>query len=734
MSDHLFRAGRLFQEWVLNGWLTCDSQKCNWYRCNQGKLRADSYRNVRDYVNRKKQVHDKNPTDALYYNEQENAVGRIVLPSSHQQGPRWYNKMLQNAIAICRTFDKPTLFMTMTCNPHWPEILDQLLPGQTAQDRPDIVARVFKQKKDQFINDLTKGKIFGEVVGRLWVIEFQKRGLPHIHILIILAKEDIPKLAQEVDQMVCAELPPSPEEEGISEEEKARRTPLWNIVINNMIHGPCNPDHCMEKGVCSKGFPKPFQKKTVIDEERSYPIYQRRSPQDGGQTGKQTKKNKTRDIDNSWVVPYNPYLTKRYNCHINVEICISAKATKYLYKYVTKGPARAMVSADIGGEDRQDTRDEITDYEDLRCVGSCEACWHLYSFNMAENFPVVQVLRLHLENQQHVYFVAGDEENIMEKGRHTELTAFFAYNKKKLEMEKDRNPNTLPTYAEMPEKCVYRKNEWHDRERGFAIGRVHTVSPLAGDVFYLRIVLHHFHCKGKISFQDLMTVDGRLCGSYQEVCRELGLLSNDQEWHNVLTDMASTEFCNRIRDMYIMILIFCQPSNPKKLFDDLWENWTDDLKRNAERMGNTVSDNQLKTMVRLDLQVRLLSYEKDLHDFGLEPMTDEERSTVSWMDEDPLIRDEKQFDVTVLEADAKEAYEKFTASQHNIYELIMKAVKEKKSLQLFISARGGCGKTFLLNSVLKSVRSMVPGGCGALAIGTTGISAQLLHLGRTFHS
>ena len=79
-------------------------------------------------------------------------------------------------------------------------------------------------------------------------------------------------------------------------------------------------------------------------------------------------------------------------------------------------------------------------------------------------------------------------------------------------------------------------------------------------------------------------------------------------------------------------------------------------------------------------------------------MTDVERSTVSWMDEDPLIRDEKQYDVTMLETDAKEAYEKFTASQHDIYELIMKAVKEQKSLQLFISARGGCGKTFLLNS------------------------------------
>ena len=37
-------------------------------------------------------------------------------------------------------------------------------------------------------------------------------------------------------------------------------------------------------------------------------------------------------IDNSWVVPYSPYLLLKHNCHINIETCVSMKGIKYLYK------------------------------------------------------------------------------------------------------------------------------------------------------------------------------------------------------------------------------------------------------------------------------------------------------------------------------------------------------------------------------------------------------------------
>lgn len=117
-----------------------------------------------------------------------------------------------------RHFGSPDLFITMTANPKWKEISgyisfqqkvvtilklnnaecshhctmdivsDSLLPGQTAAERPDLVSRVFNLKFRGFCKDVFKDGLLGNAIAHVFVVEFQKRGLPHAHVLVTFDK------------------------------------------------------------------------------------------------------------------------------------------------------------------------------------------------------------------------------------------------------------------------------------------------------------------------------------------------------------------------------------------------------------------------------------------------------------------------------------------------------------------------------------------------------------------
>ena len=96
------------------------------------------------------------------------------------------------------------MFITFTCNAKWEEITRELLPGQSVCDRPDLTSRVFKMKMDELLKDIKNG-ILGELLAFVYTIEFQKRGLPHSHILLIL--NEGATTWQDVDRVISAELP-----------------------------------------------------------------------------------------------------------------------------------------------------------------------------------------------------------------------------------------------------------------------------------------------------------------------------------------------------------------------------------------------------------------------------------------------------------------------------------------------------------------------------------------------
>ncbi|TKR58783.1 hypothetical protein L596_030187 [Steinernema carpocapsae] len=131
-------------------------------------------------------------------------------------------------MAIVREFGTPDLFVTFTCNPAWREIVDNLKPGQAANDRPDLVAKVFKLKMNEFMDDICKKGVLGKVTAYVKVVEFQKRGLPHIHMLLMLREEDKLRTPEQVDSLVWAEIP-----------DPTEFPRLHEIVTRHMMHGPC---------------------------------------------------------------------------------------------------------------------------------------------------------------------------------------------------------------------------------------------------------------------------------------------------------------------------------------------------------------------------------------------------------------------------------------------------------------------------------------------------------------
>jgi hypothetical protein len=141
--------------------------------------------------------------------------------------------------------------------------------------------------------------------------------------LIILADADKPRTAEDIDKIICAEIP-----------DQNRFPQLYNTVIKSMNHGYCgilnSNSSCMLDGKCTKNYPKAFAENTSILND-GYPIYRRR---DNGITFIDGRGN---ICDNRHIVPYNPVLSSIFDAHINVEYCASIRSIKYVYKYVYKG-------------------------------------------------------------------------------------------------------------------------------------------------------------------------------------------------------------------------------------------------------------------------------------------------------------------------------------------------------------------------------------------------------------
>ncbi|XP_073033758.1 uncharacterized protein [Primulina eburnea] len=601
-------------------------------------------------------------------------------------------------MTLVQTYGKPDLMLTMTCNPNWSEIKHQLLPGQSPQDRPDLITRIFRSKFEEFKKDIVDRGILGKVYSYSYVIEYQKRGLPHVHMLVIFENNDKLCTPEHFDSIVRAEIPSQTQEPN-----------LHKAVVHHMIHGPCgsiNPNcPCMVNGKCKKNFPKPFVEYTSRGND-SYPLYRRR---EGIQVS--IPNNADVFIDNGWVVPYNPWLLLKYDCHINVEICGGIKCVKYIYKYIHKGPDRVALEL----RNRQNC-DEIQQYVDGRWVCAPEALWRIFSFEFSRMYPSVIRLQIHIPNQHLIYFdpqqhisdILADDDNSK-----TMLTEFF-----KMNCDPDLTGKYL--YREFPQYYTwikYGKNWIRRRSKNKVVGRVYVVSSSEGERFYLRILLNHV--RGPTSFEHLLTVNGVTYSIFKDSAQMRGLLKQDDYIKQCLLEACSVRMSSSLRMLFVSILVFCQPTIVRELWDEFHPYMFEDYGKEIS------SSNLIINKLLLEIRRLLHHYKKKLDDFDLPSISAE------FLEETPLpkfIEDELSYQIS---DDDLRYIERLNAQQRMAFDTIVENIMHNQSKLFFIDGPGGTGKTFLYRSILAHLRKM---GKIIIAVATSGIAATLLQGGRTAHS
>ncbi len=242
------------------------------------------------------------------------------------------------------------------------------------------------------------------------------------------------------------------------------------------------------------------------------------------------------ELDNRWVVPHNVYLLTKYDVHINVEVCNNIRAVKYMFKYVYKRHDRPIV--EISCQNDNATKGNVVEtntikkYLDCRYVSASEATWCMFKFDMHERFPIVECLQYHLANQQMVLF--DDDDDVQEVATRlaisrTMLTEWFKIN------QESEVAQSL-TFDQFLLQWVWNRKlkRWTMYKRGFATGRMYYAHSTSGEGYYLRMLLNYV--KGATSYEHLRTVDGTKHDTLKNACIAMGLLADDNEWHQALEE------------------------------------------------------------------------------------------------------------------------------------------------------------------------------------------------------
>ncbi|XP_022683638.1 uncharacterized protein LOC111257809 [Setaria italica] len=200
----------------------------------------------------------------------------------------------------------------------------------------------------------------------------------------------------------------------------------------------------------------------------------------------------------------------------------------------------------------------------------------------------------------------------------------------------------------------------------------------------------------------------------------MGFVDTDKSLDERLTQCAMVRFPSSLRRLFATIVVFCECTNVRHLWDKHYESLAEDFRRTND--NNTV----VEQMVLRDISHHLTSMGKDIRHYG--PPELHESDNQHSRDHYRELTEEQNLD---YEEEHLKIIDTLNAEQRVGFEEILEHVMKGKGHIFFLDGPSGTGKTYLYKALLAKVRSV---DLIVVATTTSGIASSIMPGGRTGHS
>jgi hypothetical protein len=426
---------------------------------------------------------------------------RTFIPPSLTDSDEYWHDVATRCFAISAKFGAPTFFLTFTMNPYWPEY--QALKRESGNFGDSaIMAIVFKEKLSALMTFLKKRRTLGTILAFVWRIEYQRRGLPHAHLLFWTDFET--QIVESVDSVINVRYP--------------KVSPFLNdgeqvADLRVLIESYQKHHHSRRCGVppgpCRFGYPQRPAPHTTIRRLR-YCF--------------------ARDADGGDIVPHNPLVLAHFRCHHCLEVIHSDQAIGYVLKYCTKNSdaghvhlRRVLYEGHVVTPDNR-----LEYYAATRIASAPEAFAGICGFWRHHMKPTVRSLGIHLPGKKIVMrsgrgdpAVQVDVPSALERylgrplGEQYDLLTYIEYF---AEYSVDSKQRSGDSDGDQCQPAYYA-----NRLQRPILCMLHSVHPRERERFALRLLLRNFAAR---SWEELRTRNGRRWDTFYEAAHESGLVSD----------------------------------------------------------------------------------------------------------------------------------------------------------------------------------------------------------------